>query len=176
MISIRPAAPGDAGGIARVHVESWRSAYQGLVPQDFLDDLQPSDRERAWKHWLSSSTNGTYVYVATNLAGEVQGFATGGAERDQDPDFKGELYALYLLPEIQRQGVGTRLVQAVVHQLRLLGLDSMLIWVLEENPARKFYAALGGRHLPDHRRTITISGKTLYETAYGWNDLTHFQE
>ncbi len=176
MISIRSAAPGDAAGIARVHVESWRSAYKNLIPQDFLDGLDALDRERAWKHWLSGSTGGTYISVAANPAGEVLGFASCGPERDQDPEYKGELYAIYLLPEIQRQGVGARLVQAVVRRLRQLGLDTMLIWVLEENPARNFYAALGGTHLPDHRKAITISGATLYETAYGWKDLTVFPE
>lgn len=35
----RDAVVEDAPGIARVHVESWRAAYAGLMPQAVLDDL-----------------------------------------------------------------------------------------------------------------------------------------
>ncbi|HVN54196.1 MAG TPA: GNAT family N-acetyltransferase [Anaerolineaceae bacterium] len=174
MISIREAKPVDAAGIARVHVESWRNAYASLIPQEFLDGLTIADRERSWKAWLSSSTGGTHIWVAASEEEGVAGFASGGVERDQDSFFKGEIYALYLLPAYQRRGIGTRLVQTVARQLRWEHLDSMIIWVLEENPARKFYAALGGKHLEDHRKAVTIGGAVLYETAYGWTDLSVF--
>jgi hypothetical protein len=36
---IREAAPADAPGIARVHVDTWRTTYQGIVPDQFLARL-----------------------------------------------------------------------------------------------------------------------------------------
>jgi L-amino acid N-acyltransferase YncA len=171
IISIRTARPEDAAGIARVHVDSWKRAYTGLIPQDFLDSLSYTDREGPWKHWLTHGLNGTYAWVAVTEQDEVVGFTTVGPERDADPLYHGELYSLYLLPSVQRQGIGSRLVQTGAHQLVALGLNSMIIWVLEDNPARLFYAASGGIHLEDHRKEITIGGATLFETAYGWKDL-----
>ena len=29
----------DDAGIGRVHAESWRGAYRGIVPNDFLDSI-----------------------------------------------------------------------------------------------------------------------------------------
>jgi len=45
----------------------------------------------------------------------------------------------------------------------------MLVWVLAENPACSFYAALGGQQV--YEKTETIGGASLVEVAYGWRDL-----
>jgi hypothetical protein len=36
---VRRAVSGDAASIARVHVESWRSTYAGIVPEAYLRSL-----------------------------------------------------------------------------------------------------------------------------------------
>lgn len=36
---IRPAAAGEAAGIARIHVETRRTTYVGIVPSEFLAQL-----------------------------------------------------------------------------------------------------------------------------------------
>jgi hypothetical protein len=41
---LRPAEPGDAIAVARVHVRSWQAAYRTLLPDDYLDQLRPKDR------------------------------------------------------------------------------------------------------------------------------------
>ena len=47
----------------------------------------------------------------------------------------------------------------------------MLVWVLEDNrPACMFYESLGGARV--ERKTVTIGGAALAETAYGWSDVT----
>jgi len=38
-LTIRPATPYDAQAIARIRVQGWRFAYQGLISQDYLDSL-----------------------------------------------------------------------------------------------------------------------------------------
>jgi hypothetical protein len=38
MMQIREASLPDAAGIARVHVDTWRSAYRGIVPNPVLDE------------------------------------------------------------------------------------------------------------------------------------------
>jgi hypothetical protein len=49
-----------------------------------------------------------------------------------------------------------------------LGINSMLVWVLVDNPACQFHAALGGKVV--HEKELTIGGKPLIEVAYGWMD------
>jgi GNAT superfamily N-acetyltransferase len=87
-------------------------------------------------------------------------------ERTGDPVYKGEVMAIYILQSQQGKGIGRCLVQAVAKQLHLSGINSMLIWVLANNPACQFYAALGGK--PVDEKEIEISGKPLIEVAYGW--------
>jgi GNAT superfamily N-acetyltransferase len=98
----------------------------------------------------------------------VVGFASGGPERTGDPLFRGDLLAIYLLQAYQGKGLGRLLIRAVVE--RLLGQDigSLLVWVLAQNPSRRFYERLGGERVKE--RSIVLGGADLVEVAYGWRD------
>jgi ribosomal protein S18 acetylase RimI-like enzyme len=168
-MNIREATVADAAGIARVHVDSWRATYRGIVPSDHLASLSYEEREARWASILSNPEPGSVVYVATDETGQVEGFAAGGRQRGSDPTYAGELYAIYLLEAYQRQGIGRRLAVAVAERLARSGLSSMLVWVLADNPARTFYAALGGQEVA--QQPIEIGGATLSEVAYGWPDV-----
>ena len=95
---------------------------------------------------------------------------SGGPARENDPSYSGELYAIYLLEQQQRQGIGRRLVAELCSWLLSEGLNSMYTWVLEKNPSRRFYESLGG--IEFKRQTITIGGRDVVEVAYGWDDIT----
>jgi len=41
---IRKAKLDDATGIAKVHVDSWRTTYKGIIPDDFLNNLSYEQR------------------------------------------------------------------------------------------------------------------------------------
>ena len=41
--------PGDARGIARVHVETWRSAYAGILPDRVIVQMSVDDKAAAWR-------------------------------------------------------------------------------------------------------------------------------
>ena len=110
--------------------------------------------------------------MAETAAGEVVGFAASGPERSGNEIYQGELYAIYLLEAYQRQGVGQQLTRAVVNDLLLHGLSSILVWVLADNPSRAFYEALGGQYVAEQQ--ITIGSAQLTEVAYGWRDIHGF--
>jgi GNAT superfamily N-acetyltransferase len=111
---IREASPTDAAAIARVHVDSWRTTYAGIVPADYLANLSYARREQFWCDLFSTPTPAGCVYVAAQETGEIVGFASGGPERSGNVVYRGELYAIYLLAPYQRQGLGRRLTMAVV--------------------------------------------------------------
>ena len=46
---IRPAVPGDAEAIAAVHLATWRDAYAGILPADFLDALRVNEFAQRWR-------------------------------------------------------------------------------------------------------------------------------
>jgi ribosomal protein S18 acetylase RimI-like enzyme len=168
--SIRPARIADAPGIGKVQVDSWRSSYKGLIADEFLATLSYEHRTQVWSQNLSYPKNNGFLYVAESKPDEIVGFVAAGAEREGDPNYQGELYAIYLLHEVKRQGLGRRLVDAVMRELSERGFSSMLLWVLKDNlPARKFYEALGGIYLCE--KPIEIGSQRLIEVAYGWKNL-----
>lgn len=167
-LTIREATPADAAQVARVHVESSRAAYRGLLPEGAQPEMTYERRAADWARALEDGGGDEFVYVAES-AGRVVGFASGGPEREGDAEFGGELYTVYLLPEHQRRGAGRGLVLAVAGRLARLGFRSMMAWVLEENPACRFYEALGGARAREAE--IERGGRALRKVAYGWADI-----
>lgn len=167
---IREATLGDALGIARVHVDSWRSTYAGIVADDYLAKLSYEQRETVWKRNLTEPGQGTekFTLVAEDSYGAIVAFASGGPERERDPIYTGELWAIYLLAEVQRAGIGRRLVAEVAARLARAGRTSMLVWVLAGNPACRFYERLGGREV--RRKNVILESQALEHIAYGWTD------
>ncbi len=165
---IRPATVDDAPDIARVHVESWRTTYPGLMPDAVLDKLSVSGREKFWYQVLGRDKS-QVAFVATDAQGKVVGFVNGGLEREKDPVHTAELYALYLFKESQGYGYGEALFEAMVEKFLEQNHTAMLLWVLSSNPSRGFYEKMGGRYLKI--KAIDIGGETLEEVAYGWADL-----
>ena len=173
---VREAHPTDAAGIARVHVDTWRATYRGIVPDDHLDSLTYEARERFWArtlerlaaHRAAGEAHPGGLFVAEAPGRGVVGFAACGREATGDPQYPGELYAIYVLDAWQGQGLGRRLARAVADRLAAAGLHAMLVWVLADNPMRRFYEALGGRLLRE--KQVEIGGVALDEIAYGWPD------
>lgn len=165
---IRPATVDDAQAIAHVHVEGWRTAYRQILPTAYLDGLSKDDRTVQWRTILGNRLSKGFTFVAESR-GQIVGFASGGPERKNDPEFAGELYAIYLLETFHRQGIGTALLRTVETRLREIGIRSMKVWVLRDNPYRSFYERRGGTLVGGE--TIKIAELDVDEVAYGWKEL-----
>lgn len=165
-MKIRKAVLEDASGIAKVHVDSWRTTYKEIVPEEFLKKLSYSAREEMWKNTIPTRD----VFVAENDHGQIIGFAAGGEERSNDySPYDGELYAIYIFEEQQKQGAGKKLLQKVVESLNRTGKQSMLVLVLKDNPAIHFYKALGAKEIDEI--DIEIGGAKLKELVLVWEDI-----
>lgn len=168
-MQIRQAKTEDAASIAKVHVDSWRTTYKGIVSEKYLASLSYQDRENFWRERLSASDNSCFVLVAED--GEnIIGFAAGGPEGSGDTNFSGELSAIYLLENYQSKGIGSQLFKAVAMRLLQIGIKTMMVWVLAENPSKRFYESLGGEQI--YEKVITIDEVELKEVAYGWKDIS----
>jgi len=142
-MEIRPAQVSDAAALARVHVDSWRAAYGGLVPESSLQAFTYEWREERFRESLAAGAEETHL---VRVEGQVVGFLTLGAARDADLDAgrTGEIWGIYLAPEHWRKGIGRRLAEEAERMLRSRGYESAVLWVLEGNgPARRFYEAMG---------------------------------
>jgi len=165
-ITIRTAMAEDARAIANVQVQTWKTAYRGIIADDFLDTFTVDERTDRWSEILQRPEQGSFV--AESDSGVI-GFANGGPERDDRDDFKGELYGLYVLPDWHGQGVGKRLVTTFADWLLGSGMATILVWTLADNPYRRFYERLGGKIVAE--RDIEIGGQKFAEVAFGWDEV-----
>jgi GNAT superfamily N-acetyltransferase len=173
MFIIRKAKLEDASTIATVHVAAWKETYRGIVSDEALDNLSIQRRTEQWVNSLSDEGHAFHRAFAAEMNGQVVGFASYGSPQVNDTGFDGELFALYILRAAHKRGLGRILVRAVMQAMRGIEWNSMMVWVLKDNPARGFYERLGGEYL--YEKPIAIGGETLMEAAYGWHDLSRFQ-
>jgi GNAT superfamily N-acetyltransferase len=152
---VRPAHVADADAIAAVHVAAWQHAYRGMLPAELLDALSVTAWAQRWRRQLADLESGR-----TWVAGEpVRGFVSVGPSRDDDaPAGTGELYALYVHPDVWGTGLGTRLMTTACE---VLG-GTATLWVLEANErGRRFYERHGWR--PDGVRKQDRRGAVVLD-------------
>ena len=166
---VRPAGLKDAKALARIYVETWRSAYPGILADRVLLDLSPARQEAVWAE-VATRGRDSIVLVAEDEAGEVAGFVSAGPARPRVPGYRGEIYTLYVDQDRQGRGHGRALLRAALDALAGRGLAPANLWVLAENPARFFYEHLGGSLIG--RRRDRLGGQEHDEIAYGWADPT----
>jgi ribosomal protein S18 acetylase RimI-like enzyme len=142
-LSIRSATPDDADALARVHIDSWRAAYRGLMPDTYLDSLDYERRAGQFRKSLATQAEETYV---VEEHGQTLGFLTVGVCRDEDVDTAttGEIWGIYLAPEHFRKGIGRQLASRGMEMLKSKGYKIAVLWVFAGNAqARGFYEAMG---------------------------------
>ena len=81
-MKLRPAVPGDAMAVARVHVRAWQAAYRGMMPDGYLAGLRPEDRAQRYR-FASEDVRDPATVVAIEDE-TICGFATTGPARDPD--------------------------------------------------------------------------------------------
>ncbi len=168
---IRRAVPGDARGIASAHVETWRSAYAGILPDQVIVQMSVDDKAAAWRQLIQRQDAVDAVIVAEIDDDTIVGFAScGPAGPEAMPDYDGEIHTLYVLPDWQEQGIGRALLCGCLRVLGAAEIAAAYLWVLADNPSRFFYQAMGGKRIGE--RDERLWGTTVHEVAYGWPDLS----
>lgn len=163
-MNIRDATKSDAADIARIHVDTWRVAYSGIVPDSLLSRLSMKDRAKKWAKTLSQSNHS--IRVAVTAEGQIVGWTSFGQSRDHDDHKRGELYAIYLDQAQWGKGIGKELLDDAVSLLQGGGFTSITLWVLEKNArARAFYEK--AEFIRDGAtKIIMIDGKELTKIRY----------
>ena len=166
MLTVRNAEPGDIARIAEIYVETWRDAYAGILPDRGLLGMSAERQAVQWRRTLDHDR----IKVAVDSRHGPVGFGSAGRSRDGRLPYGGEIYTLYVRPDFQGRGIGGRLLIALFEALLRDGVDSAMLWVLADNPARFFYEAMGGKWAAV--REETLWGVTLPERGYAWADLS----
>jgi ribosomal protein S18 acetylase RimI-like enzyme len=167
---VRAAAVGDASEISRVHRDSWRTTYAGILPLDVIAAQAGRTSEAAWRRRLIDAPSWEVTWLA-ELGGRIVGIASCGDARHQLEGIEAEIYALYVLQDHQRRGAGRALVRACARHFVRQGQFGFYLWVLKANRARLFYEAMGGVEMAEKVERV---GRlhSFAQVAYGWHDLT----
>lgn len=138
-IVVRAATVTDAPGMARVHVQSWRETYRGIVADEILDEAGFEERRaRWWATAIIEGAEGTTAVAVAEHEGRLVGIASAGQPRDDDATWPVELFVVYLLAEYHGSGAAQRLMEAVI------GAQPAALWVAGPNPrAQAFYRKYG---------------------------------
>jgi ribosomal protein S18 acetylase RimI-like enzyme len=162
-IDIRKAEPRDADAIADVHMEAWRGTYSGIIPHRTLTSMI----NRRGAGWWANAIRRAATVLVIDIGGNIAGYATIGKNRARELRQQGEIYELYLRPEYQGIGLGSRLFAAAKARLADLGLKGVVVWALEENQnALSFYTGAGGRDIAEG--VEIFEQKALKKVAFVW--------
>lgn len=148
-MQVKIAGHEDIAAMSSVLAASWKSAYRGIVNDDYLD-LLPDN------HWVESLTaglnNGNIFAMTLEYSQRMIGAAIIGQGETGNA---ANLLSFYLLPEMIGQGFGHAFYNGIEIELRRKAFSKCVLDVLEHNErAIRFYEAHG----------FTNTGKTVKAT------------
>ena len=166
-MEIRRANIDDIEGIAKVHVDSWRTTYKGIIPDEFLSNLSYGNRIEVWKRNMKDNNN--YIVVAENEKKQIVAFVTAGKRETNEIKNSGDLTSIYALKEYQGMGIGKKLLKEAFLHFEKLGYQKIFVEVLDDNKTKYFYEYYGAEYVKTVQ--IKIGGKVLNEAIYEWNSV-----
>ena len=150
-ITIAAAQAEDVPALQSTASASWWATYGSYLSASFIQSFL----ERAYStSRLLAHLSDPQSYFAVVKSGETLiGFGQVGPtmpRRDKVPAAPADLYRLYLLPEWQRKGIGSKLLAELEAWLRRQGYPTYGAYVHERNePAQQFYLRHGFTRRPE---------------------------
>jgi len=167
---IRQAELSDAAALAHVDEATWRETYAGLMSEQMLDAFTADARAQVWRKILGGETRRPATVYVAERGRQLVAFSSCGPQTDENfatAGYAGEFTSVYVLQSDQRQGLGKKLMKAMMSDLTSRGLVGFTLWVPRENiPARSLYEQLGGKLAG--QREIKRGQAALTEVAYAW--------
>lgn len=171
LTAIRPIVATDAAAVAHLHTTSWRSAYRGMLRDDYLDGDIAGERLRVWTARLGAASATAYGFIAEADGAPVGFVYMFGAA---DPIWGSLIDNLHVLPGLKGRGIGRQLLEAAARETGRRYPDGPIhLFVYEANhPARRFYAAISGREV--ERGTVEApGGGSQVHLRVAWDDSAH---
>ena len=161
MVQIRRAGSRDLPAIAAIHAASWKDAYRGILPDNYLRHGVVVDLQR---HWQTVELRPDDVILVADDNG-IAGFVAVWCRPEPFID------NLHVTPEMRSRGLGRALLEAAAACLMQMGRSTAYLWVLEANRrALAFYEGLGGMRLETANKPVF--GHLLPSVKVQWSDLS----
>ena len=145
-ITTRPIVAGDAAAVADLHTTSWRSAYRGMLRDEYLDGDIATERRDVWAKRLETPADASFGFIAES-AGAPVGFVFLYGRTD--PAWGTLVDNLHVVPARKGRGIGRLLLEVAARETqRRFPDDGVYLYVFDRNlAARRFYASIGGREV-----------------------------
>jgi len=164
-MEVRRATVDDAHAVGTAHAASWRATYADLGAA-FLASIEEGERIALWHRVIAEDGESGPVFVAM-VDDAIVAFVNVRSSRDEDAsNTTGEVVSLYAVPKAWGTGAGGALMTAAIDELRALGFNDAILWVLDNNArARRFYEAAGWT-LDGGEKDEVWRGVTVHEVRY----------
>lgn len=164
-ILIRKVKYEDIEQIVDINIKDWKKCYRGTIEDIVLDNLSKNEKIEKWKKRFN---------VGNVIVAEKDGTILGYCRYDdnvidENNNIDSEIIALYVDCDKLGSGVGRKLIEYVIEDLKNKDRTKMIIWCLEKNiNARKFYERMGGK-LIENQKYFEKNGKQYKEVGYTYN-------
>ncbi len=138
-IILRKAAQTDVQEIAKIHVSSWKSAFDGLMPEGYINGFTVSSRVEEWQRTIKNNTESVVVAESGN---KVVGFMSYSVHPENAEIT--ELSKLYLCPSVYGRRLGSKFLAHLELESQAVGTKTIILYVLDNNEAAiQFYSKHG---------------------------------
>lgn len=170
---LRPITLADAAVVASLHAASWRTAYRGILSDEYLAGDVLREREFAWLTRLAERDDAQFGVLAS-LGAVAVGFVY--LIRILDPNYGSLVDNLHVVSEARSAGIGPRLLAAAADGIIARAWDTRVhLWVWDANVrARAFYARMGGREVETTMKSAP-DGTVAATWRVVWDDVAKFQ-
>lgn len=171
---IRKATIKDSYTVANLIVNGWKTAYKGLLNDEFLNNLSAHKMSENWGKCIQNQTENNNIYVYEQDE-KILGVIRFGAPDDNLSNYNAEIQVLYVEPTLKRKGIGSKLFNFAKNYFINKNITNMIIWCLKGNiPSIKFYEKMGGKITS--ARKASIHDIELEEVGLEYNLNIHLRK
>lgn len=137
-LSIREISSSELHIVSSLSYKIWPISYKEIITQEqiqFMLNWMYSEKS------LQENINDGHRFLLAELEGMPVGFV--GFQADYPEKNKAKIHKLYVLTDIHNQGIGKKLSERVIVELKKLACNSIELQVNKKNPAVAFYTKMG---------------------------------
>jgi GNAT superfamily N-acetyltransferase len=166
-VAVRAARPADVPEIARIQVDTWRTAYTRFLPESVLAALDVTAAAQAWEAAVVSPPSPAHHVLVATEGSYTVGFVAVGPSGDEDArPGEAEVAALLVEPRWGRRGHGSRLLAAAVDFLHQDGVTGLVAWVPDGDRASTAFYESAGWEPDGTARILEADGGSVRETRW----------
>ncbi len=159
---IREAKLDDSKIIAEIIVEAWRSAYIGIIDQNYADNLEVQRFIKIMTNNIQQKKEIIFVYEEDEI---IKGFISG--KLLDDDNYQCEIVGFYVLPKYQKSGIGRLLFQRMNEIFSKKNCQKMILWTLKGAKNNSFYEKNGG--IISYEKIFKIGDKEYDGVGFSFN-------